>query len=43
MIPVEKNRIKYMFAYKHAKKRDIIDLAILTVNNEYIEYTLSFK
>lgn len=32
-----------MFAYKHAKKRDVIDLAILTIDNEYIEYTLEFR
>lgn len=32
-----------MFAYKHAKRRDVIDLAILTSNNDYIEYTLEFR
>ena len=38
-----KIRLKYVYISKNAIKRDVLDIAVLTENNEYIEYTLAFK
>ena len=43
MLNVKKIHIKHLFAYKPYKKRGNVDIAILTDNNTYIEYTLVFK
>ena len=39
----DKIRLKYVYISKNAIKRDVLDIAVLTENNDYIEYTLAFK
>lgn len=36
-------RLKYVYANKRTLKNDVIDIALLTIDNQYIEYTMSFK
>ena len=43
MINKNRIRLKYVYANKRTLKNDVIDIALLTVDNKYIEYTISFK
>lgn len=39
----QRRRIKYLYANKQASRHDVVDIAILTCDNEYLEYTLEFR
>lgn len=38
-----RHKIKYLYVHKHTAKSKTIDLALLTMSGDYVEYTLDFR